>query len=122
MASTEHQGLSVAVSNAVVSIVRDYTGRGPTAARTEISDHLITCTLGDGLTKGERRLVEHGREDHVLQTRVEFQNAMGDDLTAAVEEITGRRVLAYMSANHINPDLGIEAFVMQPPPDQTTPT
>lgn len=116
MASTEGREMSVAISNAVVQIVRDYTGRGPTKARTEISDHLITCVLGDGLTKGEQMLVDHGRENHVLRTRVEFQNAMGDDLIAAVEEATDRHVLAYMSANHIAPDLGVEAFVMEPPP------
>ena len=120
MASTENEGqqyapATVAISDAVVRVVREHTGRGPTKARTEISDHLITCVLGDSLTKGEQSLVAHGKDAHVLQTRAEFQDAMGDDLVAAVERISEREVLAYMSANHIDPDLGIEAFVMEPP-------
>ena len=118
MASAHHrdpkQATTVAISNAIVQIVRAYTGRGPVKARTEISDHLVTCVLGDNLTAGERTLVEHGRELHVLHTRAEFQAAMGDDLTEAVERLSERKVLAYMSANHIDPDLGIEAFILQP--------
>ena len=120
MASTERQNLqhgskTVAISNAIVQIVRDFTGRGPVKARTEISDHLVTCVLGDGLTAGERTLVEHGKGSHVLKTREEFQDAMGNDLIAAVEGITDRKVLAYMSTNHLDPDLGIEAFVLETP-------
>jgi|SRR5687768_9835086 len=124
MASTEDRSadqrpMTVEVSNAVVQIVREYTGRGPTKARTEISDHLVTCVLGDSLTKGEHTLVEHGRQDHVLKTRAEYQDAMGEQLIDAVQRITEGNVLAYMSANHIDPDLGIETFVMEPPPQDT---
>jgi hypothetical protein len=33
-------------------------------------------------------------------------------LTEAVEALTGRKVVAFMSANHINPDVAAEVFVL----------
>jgi uncharacterized protein YbcI len=115
---SERQKLAVAISNAVVGVLRDYTGRGPTKARTYIADDLITCVMRDTLTKGERTLVEHGREEHVLDTRKEWQDTMGDELTAAVEELSERKVMAYLSQNHIDPDLGIETFVLERLPSE----
>jgi uncharacterized protein YbcI len=115
---SERQKLAVAISNAVVGVLRDYTGRGPTKARTYIADDLVTCVMRDTLTKGERTLVEHGREEHVLDTRKEWQDTMGDELTAAVEELSERKVMAYLSQNHIDPDLGIETFVLERLPSE----
>jgi uncharacterized protein YbcI len=115
---SERQKLAVAISNAVVGVLRDYTGRGPTQARTYIADDLVTCVMQDTLTKGERTLVEHGREEHVLDMRKEWQDTMEDELTAAVEELTERKVIAYLSQNHIDPDLGIETFVLERLPSE----
>jgi uncharacterized protein YbcI len=41
---------------------------------------------------------------------------MREDLVAAVEALTGRSVLAFMSDNHIEPDLACEVFVLEPDP------
>jgi hypothetical protein len=38
---------------------------------------------------------------------------MRDDLVAVVEEPLERKVVAYMSANHIDPDLAAEVFVLE---------
>jgi uncharacterized protein YbcI len=118
---SERQKLAVAISNAVVHVVREYTGRGPTKARTYIADDLVTCVMRDTLTKGERTLVEHGREEHVLDTRKEWQDTMEDELTAAVEALTERKVTAYLSQNHIDPDLGVETFVLERLPSERPP-
>jgi uncharacterized protein YbcI len=115
---SERQKLALAISTAVVGVVRDHTGRGPTQARTYIADDLVTCVVRDTLTKGERTLVEHGRHKQVLDTRKEWQDTMGDELTAAVEELTERKVIAYLSQNHIDPDLGIETFVLERLPSE----
>jgi uncharacterized protein YbcI len=108
----ERGELSAAISNAVVHVLADYTGRGPTKAQTTISDHMVVVLLQDTLTKGERALVRTGRSDKVTDLRSEFQDAMSDDLVGAVERLTGRGVTAFMSANHIDPDLGVELFVL----------
>jgi uncharacterized protein YbcI len=106
--------LNSAISSAVVSAFSEYLGRGPTRARTSIRDDVVLCVLEDNLTKAERSLVEGGREQLVLDTRRAFQNTMGPDLIAAVEELTRRNVIAFMSDNHIDPDIGTETFVLEP--------
>jgi hypothetical protein len=40
-----------------------------------------------------------------------------EDAIASVEELTGRTVTAFMSANHIDPDLAAELFVLEPAPE-----
>ena len=106
--------LASAISNSVRQLVAEYTGRGPTRARTSIRDNLVVVLLEDTLTKGERRLVAKGRDIRVLDYRAEFQAAMREDAIASVEELTGRKVMAFMSANHIDPDLAAELFVLEP--------
>ena len=87
--------LASAISNLVVRITSEYTGRGPTRARTHISENLIAVVLEDTLTKGERSLVREGHEDRVLAMREAFQRTMGSELIGGVEQLTGRRVAAF---------------------------
>jgi uncharacterized protein YbcI len=98
----------------VVRVLNEYTGRGPTQARTYIQDDLITIVLRDTLTQGERTLVDDGEHKHVLETRMMYQATMRPAIVAAVEQLTGRRVVAFLSANHIDPDLAIESVVLEP--------
>ena len=60
----------------------------------------------------ERTLIEGGDFETVRRTRSAFQDAMSAQFKNAVEESTGRRVIAFMSQNHANPDLAIEFFVL----------
>jgi uncharacterized protein YbcI len=106
--------LGMAVSNAIVHVVREYTGRGPTQARAEVTHDLVTVLMADMLTKSEKRLAADGEAELVLTVRRKFQETMRRDLVAAVERTTGRKVVAFMSDNHIEPDLAVEAFVLQP--------
>jgi uncharacterized protein YbcI len=105
---------AAAISNAIVQLLHEYTGRGPTRARTTIADDLIVCLLADTLTKSERKLVDAGEERLVLEERGTFQRLMGADAIAMVETVSGRAVTAFMSTNHIDPDLAVETFVLAP--------
>ena len=105
---------AAAISTGAVKLLREYTGRGPTQARTTIGNDTVTLVVADALTAGERKLAESGFEDSVLRTRHEFQKAMRDDLVALVEEHTERKVIAFMSDNHVDPDYGVEVFVLAP--------
>lgn len=107
-----------AISNATVRLLSEYTGHGPTKARTYISEDLITVVLQDTLTRGERSLVRGGEIALVLASRKAYQNTMGPALTASVEEIAGRKVLAFLSDNHISPDYAVETFVLAPQPHE----
>ena len=66
------------------------------------------------MTKGERSLVRDGEADRVLETRHAYQRTMRDELAGGVAKLTGREVVAFMSANHIDPDVGVEIFILAP--------
>src|SRR5215210_1079799 len=90
VSSTEPQqrtpgGLTAAVSRHVVRLFAEYTGRGPTKARTTIRDNVVLCVTENAMTKGERRLTEAGEADAVISIRRKFQTTMRDDLVAGVE-------------------------------------
>ena len=111
--SRDDQGrIAAAISTAVVHVFFEHTGRGPTRARTTINDTTLVVILQDTMTKAERSLVEAGKEPEVLQLRRSFQETMRDDLVAVVEQMTASRVNAFMSANHIAPDVAAEIFLL----------
>jgi uncharacterized protein YbcI len=104
--------LRVAISNALSQVLVEFTGRGPKRVRTTISDDLVICLMHDTLNKAERTLVDGGKRDLVLEMRRSFQEAMSEELTGAVTRLTGRDVVAFMSANHLEPDLAVEFFML----------
>ncbi|HEV2060860.1 MAG TPA: DUF2294 domain-containing protein [Solirubrobacteraceae bacterium] len=114
---TEHTPVgskAAAISNHVVRTMSEYTGRGPTKGRTHINDDIVTVVLRDTLTKGERSLVAENLDELVLAMRKAFQGTMRHDLVSGIEEILGRKVIAFMSDNHIDPDVAVEVFLLAP--------
>ena len=109
-----HGVLAASISNGIVSLMHRYTGRGPVRARTTIDDNLIVCVLGATLTKFEQHLVEDGRDEVVLSGRRAIQDTFEADAISLVEELTDRDVVAFMSNNHVDPDLAVEVFVLAP--------
>jgi uncharacterized protein YbcI len=103
------------ISTAIVGLYHDHFGKGPTGAKTYVLDDLVICVLRDGLTTIEKTLFERGKGDTVREMRSAFQDAVADRFTSAVEEVTQRRVVAFMSQAHINPDLAIEVFLLDGP-------
>ena len=105
---------SAMISTSAVQVLHEYTGRGPTKAKTVISEDLVTILVADTLTHGERKLVDNGDADEVLLLRHHYQRIMRPELVAIVERQLERRVVAFMSQNHIDPDLAVEVFVLEP--------
>jgi uncharacterized protein YbcI len=104
----------LAISNHVVKLLSDYTGRGPTRARTHFSEDLVTVVVENLLTKGERSLVRDGKADLVLEMRRAYQQTMATALTDGVETVLDRKVVAFLSANTVEPDFAIESFILAP--------
>jgi uncharacterized protein YbcI len=111
----QSQSPSAMIATSAVQLLHEYTGRGPTKAKTTVSEDMVTILLADTLTTGERTLVDHGHADRVLQVRHDYQTAMRDQLVGMVERELDREVIAFMSQNHIDPDLAVEVFVLKPP-------
>ena len=107
--------LAADISNAVGHLLHDYTGRGPTQARAIVDGDVICVVLRGGLTKAERRLTADGETDAVLVVRQRFQAVMRTGLVRAVEGLTLRRVIAFMSTNHLEPDVACEIFILDQP-------
>ncbi len=102
------------ISYGVVAIYKEYLGRGPTTARTEITQIGSATTLEDSLTKAERSLIESGEAPAVRGIRRKFQEAMREDITALVENVTGRKVRSFLSDHDTLEDVAVEMTVFAP--------
>jgi uncharacterized protein YbcI len=69
--------------------------------------------LGGGYSVSEQTLFEDGRWYAVRETRQLWQDSMQARFVEAIEGLTGRKVRAFMSANHQGPDLSVELFVLE---------
>ena len=99
-----------AISRALVRVVRKRTGRGPTKVRTDLSWDLAIVTLEESLTPAERTLVREGDGALVTQFRTALHDGMRAEAVTAVQDITGRRVAAYLTAHEHDPDRTVIAF------------
>jgi uncharacterized protein YbcI len=115
-AATQDGHLAAAISNAVVQALSRTTGRGPTQAKTTLGDNGVFVVLQDTLTVGEQTLTDAGHGRAVLDLRRRWQDVMQADVSQTIEQITGRKVIGFMSDNHIDPDLAVEVFVLEPLP------
>ncbi len=114
MTSDDQSGrVALAISNAITKLQRDHYGRGPDSVRTLVGyDHII-CFLENTLIPVERTLVEAGEVEAVRETRLAFQRAMETRFTNAVEEISSRKVRAFLSQVSLIPDIAVEVFVLE---------
>ena len=108
--------LAARISNTVVRALARTTGRGPTKAKTTLGDNGVFVVLQDSLTRGEQTLTDAGDSDAVLDLRRRWQRVMKTDLSREIEQLTGRTVIGFMSDNHIDPDLAVEVFILEPLP------
>ena len=106
--------LAAEISRTVVRALSETTGRGPTKAKTTIGENGVFVVLQDTLTHGERTLSDAGEGKVVLDLRRRWQAIMQADVSREIEELTGRKVIGFMSDNHIDPDLAVEVFVLEP--------
>jgi uncharacterized protein YbcI len=102
------------VSAGLVQLHHRYYGKGPSKAKTYMVNDTLVSILEGGFTIVERTLIDHGDADAVHDTRLSFHRAMEDEFRALVERSTGRKVIAYMSQIHHDPDLVVDLFVLEP--------
>ena len=103
---------SMAISNAIARLHKQYVGRGPTNARTTIDGVLVVSLLEGGYTQAEQTLEDSDKGDLVAAGRLGLQDAMRDAMIEAVERTLGRRVHSFMSANDLRRNLQVEVFVL----------
>jgi hypothetical protein len=57
-----------------------------------------------------------GAHGEVIDGRVAFQTDTEDEFTHAIQRLTHRRVIAFMSANQTNPGVACELFLLDAAP------
>jgi uncharacterized protein YbcI len=112
----DRQGLELQeVTNAMVRLYKELFGRGPTKARSNYAGpDTLLATIENSPTAAERNMLEHEEYDRVREIRMFFQHASEHDFTQTVEEITGRKVRAFVSGIDTRRDVSSEVFYVEP--------
>lgn len=105
------QSLLARISSEVVKTFKEYYGKGPTSAKSYMVDDLLFVVMRGGLNAAEKFLLEKDEVDVVRQYRQTFENRMDEILTEKIEELTGRKVVAFQSQILFEPDMSVEMFV-----------
>jgi uncharacterized protein YbcI len=110
--------LLAAISTSIVGILRNHYGRGPMKAKTYALDDIIVVVMrGSGFTPLEQTIMDSGEPHRVIDMREEFQRVMAARYKSTIEELTGRKVLAFLSQAHVDPDITMEIFFIDGPLD-----
>ncbi len=108
--------LLTAISTNIVRILRERYGRGPMKAKTYVLDDIIVVVMRDsGFTALEQTIMDSGEPDRVIAMREDFQRVMAKRYRDTIEGLTGRRVLAFLSQAHVEPDITMEIFFVDGP-------
>lgn len=106
------------ISTTIVSILREHYGRGPMKAKTYALDDIIVCVMrGSGFTPLEKTIMDSGEPDRVVAMREDFQRVMAQRYRETIERLTNRKVLAFLSQAHVEPDITMEIFFIDKPLD-----
>ncbi len=113
---SERRGLELSeLSNAMVRLYKEQFGRGPTKARSVYAGpDAVLCTLENSFTPAEESLVRMGEHQRLRDTRMFFQYATEKEFRETVEQITGRKVRAFVSGVDVERDLSSELFYLEP--------
>jgi uncharacterized protein YbcI len=104
------------ISTSIVGILRERYGRGPMKAKTYALDDIVVVVMrGSGFTALEQTHMDSGHPGRVVAMREEFQEVMAERYKATIESLTGRKVTAFLSQAHIDPDITVEMFFMDGP-------
>jgi uncharacterized protein YbcI len=104
------------VTRAMIGVYKEQFGRGPRTAHTHYAGpDALVCFLEGSFTPAEHNLVRMGEHQRLRETRTLFQYAGEAAFRAAVEEITGRRVVSFLSAVDTAADVSTEIFVFEHP-------
>jgi uncharacterized protein YbcI len=105
------------VTNGMVRLYKELFGRGPTKARTNYAGpDTLVATIENSLTPAERNMIDLGEDQRVREIRMFFQHASHGEFTGTVEQITGRKVRAFVSGMDTDQDVATEVFYLEPIP------
>jgi len=108
------------VSRSMVQLYKELYGKGPTKARTYLTDDLVVCVLEGGFHRSERTLLEHGQAEPVLSQREAVQETMRDSFIRLIERLLDRKVVSFISGVDTATETSADLFVLEAKTDQST--
>ncbi len=100
------------ISTEIVRLQAEYYGKGPTKAKTYISEDLVVVVLEESFTRAEKTLVARGEREAIEHIRRRFQQHMAAEFTSVVEQATGRKVRVFLSETDVDHDVSVETFLL----------
>lgn len=100
------------LTRGISEILKEFYGKGPDLGRSYINDDTVLVLMHGGYTRVEDTLLQAGRGEEVIAQRTAFQEVIRPRFVAEVERVTGRKVIAFMSGSHQDPDFQAEIFVL----------
>ena len=104
-----------ALAKAVARVQTEHLGVEPGNAIAFYHDRIVVVVMADVLNHAEKHLAQNGNHGDIGAARHLYQTEMEAEFRAAVERLTGRKVIAFLSANNLEPDLAGEIFILDAP-------
>jgi uncharacterized protein YbcI len=102
------------LANAMVRLYKEAFGRGPTKARAMLAGpDTLVVVLENSLTVAERNLVLLGEHERLRTARLFLQYSLEHEFRSIVEDILGRRTLAFVSGVDTRRDVAVELFTLE---------
>jgi uncharacterized protein YbcI len=103
------------ISRGILRIHEESYGKGAAKAHTYIGDDFVIVVLDDlELLPNEKFLVDHGKQETVVQVRTQYQHAIQASFRAAIERATGRTVVGFASTTSMDePRFVAEIFKLE---------
>ena len=102
------------IATRTVRLYAQYLGRGPTKARTTLNTNVVLVMFGQTMTRAEHNLVAAGEAEAVRWMRRKLERSMREEAVAIVEEVTRRKVTAYMSDLDPDANTAVLVFALDP--------
>jgi uncharacterized protein YbcI len=103
------------LSREMVRLYKEQFGRGPETVRsTFASPDVIISVLGNTFSPVELAMRAMGEHQRLRDIRTMFQHATEPKFREAVEAVTGRKVIGFMSGTDVEHDLCCEVFTLEP--------
>jgi uncharacterized protein YbcI len=111
------------ISDAIIKFEKEYMGRGPLETKTYIIDDLVLIRLRGVLTQAEHQLAKASEQSSgralIKQMRITLLENGRPLLEAAVESLTGKKVLSLHTDISTVTGERMIIFTLQAPPEFT---
>jgi uncharacterized protein YbcI len=103
------------IAREILRIHEESYGKGAAGAQALIGEDYVVVVLDQiELLPNEKFLIDHGKQETVVQVRTQYQHAIQASFRAAIERATGRTVVSFASTTSVDePGFVAEIFKLE---------